>query len=277
MNHSPVTSRLRQLALLGALLAATAGAGAAQEAPFNPPDDASIPAGPFGDAVRLGRLLLTETPQRLPDYTGNALRCSSCHLNEGRTPYAAPWVGIWGVFPEYRSRNAQVNLLEDRINDCLERSLNGKRMPVDTPEMRAMLSYMRWLSQNIPTGMNVQGRGFKRISAPEPPDPERGRAVYAAKCSVCHGVDGQGLAGADGAVVYPPLWGPRSFNIGAGMGRLNTAAAFVKANMPFGQGGTLTDQEAFDVAAYFTQQPRPDFARKHLDWPKGDKPADARY
>ena len=59
--------------------------------------------------------------------------------------------------------------------------------------------------------------------------------------------------------------------------RLDTAAAFVKANMPLGQGGSLSDDDAYDVAAFFTRQPRPDFARKHLDWPKGGKPKDARY
>jgi thiosulfate dehydrogenase len=262
------------------VLAATISAIAQQpkaDAPFDPPDEATIPSGPLGEAIRLGKLLTTETGARLPDYVGNALRCTSCHLDAGRTQNAAPWVGIWGVFPEYRSRSASVNLLEDRINDCFERSLNGKRLPVDSAEMRAMQSYMRWLSQGVPTGVNVQGRGFKRIVAPASVDPVRGKEVFAAKCLACHGPDGQGTFGAGGEMLYPPLWGPRSFSIGAGMGRLSTAAAFVKANMPFGQGGTLTDQEAYDVAAYFTQQPRPDFARKQQDWPKGDKPQDARY
>ena len=61
------------------------------------------------------------------------------------------------------------------------------------------------------------------------------------------------------------------------MARLNTAAAFVKSSMPLGQGGSLSDQEAFDVAAFFTRQPRPDFAGKLEDWPKGGKPDDVRY
>jgi thiosulfate dehydrogenase len=270
-----ILRRYRLAWIAGATLLAAAASGAGREpaAPYNPPDESTIPAGPFGDAVRWGKLLLTETPARLPEYTGNALRCSSCHLDAGRTQHAAPWVGIWGVFPEYRSRNAQVNALED----CFERSLNGKRLPVDSAEMHAMLSYMRWLSQGVPTGMSVEGRGFRRVEAPAPADPERGRAIYAAQCAACHGADGQGMTGAAGEVLYPPLWGPRSFNIGAGMARLDTAAAFVQANMPFGRGATLTAQEAYDVAAYFTRQPRPDFARKHLDWPKGGKPPDARY
>jgi thiosulfate dehydrogenase len=110
-----------------------------------------------------------------------------------------------------------------------------------------------------------------------PPAPEHGKLIYAAKCATCHGPEGQGVYGARGETLYPPLWGPRSFSIGAGLARVNTAAAFVKSNMPHGQGGTLTEQEAFDVAAYFTHEPRPDFAGKDRDWPKGGKPKDARY
>jgi len=101
--------------------------------------------------------------------------------------------------------------------------------------------------------------------------------IYAEKCALCHGKDGEGTYNEKGETVFPPLWGPRSFNIGAGMARVNTAAAFVKANMPLGQDNTLTDQEAFDVAEFFTHQPRPDFAGKENDWPHGDKPKDARY
>ena len=123
----------------------------------------------------------------------------------------------------------------------------------------------------------MAGRGFLRLKNSQPPDPSRGAQIYADKCAVCHGGDGQGLRTASGSPLYPPLWGPESFNIGAGMARLNTAAAFVKANMPWGQGGSLSDQDAYDVAAFFTRQPRPDFARKLEDWPKGGKPEDTRY
>jgi thiosulfate dehydrogenase len=237
----------------------------------------SLPEGPVGEAVALGRRVLTHTPENAAAYSGNALNCSSCHLDAGRTPFAAPWVGIWGVFPEFRSRNARVNALQDRINDCFVRSLNGRALPVDSPEMIGILAYMQWLSRDVPTGKSVKGRGFLRIKSPQPPDSSHGRQVYAEKCAVCHGDEGQGTFAPSGAMVYPPLWGPKSFNIGAGMARLNTAAAFVKANMPFGQGGSLSDQDAFDVAAFFTRQPRPDFAHNSEDWPKGGKPDDARY
>jgi thiosulfate dehydrogenase len=244
---------------------------------FAPPDDSTIPSGPMGDAIRYGQQVLTQTQIYAKPHVGNGLNCTSCHLNGGKTAFASPWVGIWGVFPEYRSRNGFVNSLQDRINECFQRSINGKPLAFDSKEMRGILAYMWWLSKDVPTGVNVVGRGFKRISAESAPDAARGKEIYAAKCAACHGPDGQGITGPKGEYQFPALWGPQSFNIGAGMARLNNAAAFVKANMPLGQGNTLTDQEAFDVALYFTQQPRPDFAGKGNDWPNGDKPKDARY
>ena len=104
-----------------------------------------------------------------------------------------------------------------------------------------------------PSGEGLpQGRGTAK----------EGAKIFAQKCALCHGKDGEGVYNEHGETVFPPLWGPRSFNIGAGMARVNTAAAFVKANMPFGQDNTLTDQEAFDVSVFFTHQPRPDFEAK---------------
>ena len=157
------------------------------------------------------------------------------------------------------------------------RSMNGKAMPFDSVEMNAMLSYMAWLSKGVPTGASLEGRGFKRIAPPRPPDTVRGQMLYTTKCALCHGADGQGITGPNGEYGFPALWGPRSFNIGAGMARLHTAAVFVKWNMPLGQGGSLSDQEAYDLAAYMIHQPRPDFPGKEQDWPKGEKPDDARY
>jgi len=266
------------LVLLAAPLATEAQEAAQPVAPFKVPEE-DIPNGPLGDAIRYGEQLLTQTQAYGKEYIGNGLNCTSCHLNGGKTPYAAPWVGIWGVFPEYRSRDAQVDALQDRINDCFQRSMNGKPLPPDSDEMRGILAYMWWLSKDVPTGVEVEGRGFKRIALSEgsKPDPANGKLVYAAKCMACHGADGEGKTGLSGAYLFPALWGPRSFNIGAGMARLSNAAAFVKVSMPLGQGNTLSDKEAFDVAAYFTRQPRPDFAAKARDWPKGDKPPDAPY
>jgi thiosulfate dehydrogenase len=240
------------------------------------PREETIPIGPLGEAIRLGKNIVSNTKQYAAAYTGNGLNCTSCHLGGGTVAYSSPWVGVWGVYPEYRSRNARVNTLEDRINDCFMRSMNGKALPLESNEMRAVLAYFWWMSKDVPVGVSVEGRGFKSMKQPAVIDPAHGRMVYAEKCAACHGATGEGLKSESG-YLFPPLWGPDSFNIGAGMARVNTAAAFVKHNMPFGQGETLTDQDAYDVAEYFTMQPRPDFTDKAKDWPRGNKPADAPY
>lgn len=257
--------------------APTAAAPLPARWPLRAPDPASIPEGPLGDAIRRGQVLVSRTREELPDHVGNGLHCTSCHLQGGTVANAGPWVGITGVFPEYRARNHQVNVLQDRVNDCFERSMNGTALPPDSPEMTAIVAYMAWLSQGVPAGLSIEGRGFERIADPPTPDPARGEQLYAQKCAACHGAEGQGLDAPDGAYAFPALWGERSYNLGAGMARLDTAAAFVRWNMPLGQGGTLSDQEAYDVAAYFIHQPRPDFAGKAQDWPAGGKPRDARY
>lgn len=244
---------------------------------FTVPADSTIPDDPLGASIRLGRDIAANTQLYAKAYVGNGLQCSSCHLNGGTVAGAAPFVGLWGVFPEYRTRSSSVNSLQERINDCFKRSMNGKPLPEDSPEMMGMLSYIWWLSQDVPTGTSVAGRGFEEITASIKPDINNGKVVYAQKCASCHGVNGEGMNTADGGYMFPALWGDKSFNIGAGMARLSIAAAFVKHKMPLGQGNTLTDQEAVDVAAYFTVQPRPDFAEKSKDWANGGKPVDARY
>ena len=247
-----------------------------QSADFNPPKEDSIPSGPKGDAIKNGKLLLTETHQRLPNNVGNGLNCTSCHLAGGATPNASPWVGIWGVFPEYRSRSGKLISLQERVNDCFERSMNGKPLPIASNEMNDILAYMQWMSTGVPTGVNVKGRGFGALDQKLKPDGAHGKEVYAAKCASCHGAQGQGIPNGAGGYAFPPVWGKDSFNDGAGMARTYTAAAFVKHNMPLGQGGSLSDQEALDVSEFFTKQARPIYPGKAKDWPKGDKPKDAR-
>lgn len=248
----------------------------ALQADFNPPSEANIPTGPRGLAIQEGKKLLTETHQRLPKNVGNGLNCTSCHLAGGTTANAAPWVGIWGVFPEYRSRSGKLISLQERVNDCFVRSMNGKPLADTSAEMTNILAYMQWLSTGVPTGMNVKGRGFGALDNKLVPNAVHGKQVYAEKCASCHGAEGLGMKNPAGGYIFPPAWGKDSFNDGAGMARTFTAAAFVKHNMPLGQGGTLTDQDALDVAEFFTHQPRPVYAGKAKDWPKGDKPKDAR-
>lgn len=231
-----------------------------------------------------GMRLHLDTKALLPQYVANSLNCTSCHLNAGTVADGSPFVGISAFFPSYAPRAGRIITLEDRINGCFRRSMNGKPLPPDSADMKAMVAYFDWMKRETKPADKVPGRGVGKMDMAVKPNVDNGKLVYAAQCAVCHGMDGEGLRQADGRLVYPPLWGNDSFNIGAGMARTYTAAAFVKRNMPIGfhekfplgQGG-LSDQDAVDVAEYFSHQPRPDFPDKGKDWPSDKKPADSRY
>lgn len=233
------------------------------------PHDSLIPAGPLGVSIRRGRAILAATRDSLPEHVGNRLSCTNCHSDNGTRPNVMPWLGVYGQFPQYRSRVGGIQSIEDRINDCFERSMNGKAMPHDSPALRDMIAYLAFLSRGVPVGAKVKGQGLPPLK-PLPGDTTRGAAIFLATCARCHGVNGEGGIG-------PPVWGEGSYNIGAGMARVRTAAAFVRVAMPFDAPGTLTEQEAFDVATYINSRPRPDFPGKELDWPKGDPPPDVAY
>ncbi|WP_234085728.1 c-type cytochrome [Azonexus sp. R2A61] len=236
------------------------------------------------DQLVRGMRLNLETKDLLPEHVGDQLNCSSCHLNAGTVADGSPYVGVSAFFPSYGARAGKVITLEDRINGCFRRSMNGKPLAKDSPDLKAMVAYFDWMKRETKPEDKVAGRGIGKIDRSIVPDPENGKKIYADQCAVCHGDNGEGLRNAAGKMVYPPLWGDESFNIGAGMARTYTAAAFVKRNMPIGfhgkfplgQGG-LSDQESVDVAEYFSHQPRPDFPDKVKDWPKDPKPSDARY
>lgn len=238
---------------------------------FAPPSPEEIPGDQRGEQIRQGYKIVVSTQEYGRPYVGNKLNCTNCHLDAGLNPNAASFVGISRLYPEYRARADRQMSLADRINECFERSLNGTALPPDSSKLAAVVAYIDWLSQNTPRGSAVPWRGIPRITSTRPPDALNGKAVFAKKCVFCHGADGQGTMAA------PPLWGAGSYNIAAGMARVSVAASFIKANMPRGWGWTVTDDEAFDVAAYINSQPRPDFPDKVHDWPKGGKPADAPY
>ncbi len=243
------------------------------------PPDSEIPDDQVGAAIRRGRAILANTRDSLPGHVGNRLRCTSCHLDQGTRPDAAPWVGVYSRFPQFRSRNAKINVIQDRINDCFQRSLNGQPLPVGGRDMADIIAYMAFLSRGVAPPGEVTGQGFAKID-PVAADSAKGLIVYAAQCARCHGGRGEGMPNPDPGGqpgYYPPVFGPESYTIGAGMARLRTAASFIRHNMPFDQPGTLTDQEAFDVAGYINRQSRPDFAPKADDWPKGDPPPDVAY
>ena len=230
----------------------------------------STPDDPFEAAVFRGLALLVHTKDSLPRYVGSNLSCTSCHLDEGRRANAAPLTGVYARYPKYIDRAAAVVPIEDRVNYCFTRSLAGSRLPNDSREMQDIVAYLAYISRGVPVGGRVRGEGMPTMT-PLAGDSARGVAVYAERCAVCHGPEGAGVAPA------PALWGPKSFSIGASMARPERAASFIKHNMPFDKPGTLTDQQAFDVAVYLTGMARPDMPGKELDWPEGGAPTDVPY
>jgi thiosulfate dehydrogenase len=232
------------------------------------PADSLIPEGPMGASIRRGRAILLATRDSLPKHVGNALACTNCHLDAGRRE-SGSWVGVHARYPQYRARSNIVETMEYRINDCFRRSMNGAPLDPDDPAMRDIMAYFAFLSRGVPVGPAA-----RPAAGPWPQlksDPTAGAAVFAASCAKCHAPDGEGTPAG------PPVWGARSYNIGAGMARVFTAASFIRKNMPFDQPGTLTDQQALDVAAYVNGHPRPDFKGKEHDWPAGGTPPDVAY
>ena len=233
--------------------------------------DSGLPDGPFGAAVRRGRAILVATRDSLPDHVGNQLRCTSCHLDAGRRE-SGSWVGVFARYPQYRPRSGIVETIEYRVNDCFRRSMNGTALDPASSEMRDIVAYFAFLSRGIQIGPPAGAPGARlQRWASFAADTAAGARVFGASCAKCHGGKGEGTA------VAPPVWGPQSYNLGAGMTRVRTAADFISQNMPFDAPGTLTDQQAVDVAAYVNAQPRPDYKGKEHDWPNGDPPPDVAY
>lgn len=224
---------------------------------WNPPDPSTIPDGPLGDSIRLGLKIFHDTPKYAAAYNGNQLSCSDCHLRDGTSAFSSPLVGVPGLFPMYRQRSGRVVTFLDRINECFTRSQNGRPLPDRSPEMIALVAYMQWISQGQPAGREFPGRGLVKLPALRG-DPIRGAAIYKAQCVACHQPNGAGLP-----PTFPPLWGPASFNDGAGMSHVDKMAAFVQYNMPQTKSGSLTAQQAYDVSAYIDGHARPKFNPKY--------------
>lgn len=217
-----------------------------------------------------GRAIFAATRDSLPSHVGSALRCSSCHLDDGRNPAAMPLIGAYARFPQFRWRSASVERIENRINDCFLRSLNGTALSWDDPAMRDLVAYLAFLS----VGISVGDTSSFSLDSASRGDPVAGATVYREQCARCHAKAGATSAG---AIPYPPLWGDRSYNIGAGMARIRTLASFIVRNMPRDRAGTLSATQAINVAAYIIAQPRPDFPAKGGDWPCGHRPPDVPY
>ncbi len=225
---------------------------------FRPPPESEMPAGEFGDVIRRGREIFIDTPRAAPAYVGNSLRCVSCHLDAGRLADSSPLWAAFVSYPAYRSKTKSVTTFQQRLQGCFEYSMNGRAPPLGAPELVALESYAYWLASGAPLDPKIAGRGYPALAPPaQTADFARGEAVYVQTCALCHGADGAGQRTQSGYAVFPALWGSDSFNWGAGMGRISNAAAFVKANMPLGLPGTLSDQQAWDVALYMNSHERP--------------------
>jgi thiosulfate dehydrogenase len=257
---------------------------------WTPPPIDSAGDDPFGRLVRHGHALMVDTPRIGPAaadpakrYAGNNLTCQNCHLRAGTQPYAIPLTGVWGQYPQYRSREGGVGTLEERINGCMERSMNGRALPLDGVEMKAFLAYMKWLSTGIPAGARLTGAGTMRVTEPgRAADLVNGARVYAGACAACHGGDGRGRRAESGdGYRFPPVAGPDSYNNGAGMARILTAAGFVRHNMPLGttfDAPVLSDADAYDAAAWINSLDRPAMPGLEKDYPvRTQKPVDAPY
>jgi len=205
------------------------------------PSDQPIPDDELGKVVRLGRDIFVDPGRYAAPYVGNDLRCSSCHLDEGR-----------------RAKNHHVNTFAERLQGCFRYSLNGRAPPLGGQVLVALETYSYWMARGAPLDPKIAGRGYLKPAKPAlPPDFGRGAHVYAGSCAFCHGGHGAGQRANDGTPAFPALWGANSYNWGAGMVNVGNAAAFIKSNMPFSRGDTLSDQEAWDVALFVDSHERP--------------------
>jgi len=275
------------------------GLSFAQETPsaqqiWTVPEIGALPNNANGRLVRRGRDLITatyayigpEVADRAKRFAGNNLACGNCHLQAGTKKFGIPLFGLFGEFPRYSARSGAQMTIEDRLNSCMTRSMNGRALPVGAPEMQAMVAYIKFLSTGVAPGQLLPGMGTGKMPELDcPADPVRGERGYANACLTCHGPNGAGirrsLPTTDLGYMVPPLWGSDSFNDGAGMARLIAAANFIHFNMPHGVdylNPQLSPEQAWDIAAYVISQPRPHKAGLDKDFPDPlEKPVDTPY
>jgi len=256
-----------------AVPAGSASAVHFDEAAWTPPTEKDIPGDSLGASIKRGLYLLRFTPESLPNYASSSLRCTSCHQNDGLKASAAPLTGSHARFPKYLTRSGAVIALADRVNYCFTRSLSGNAIPVGSREMVDILSYIAFISRDVPVGKKIAGAdGLIAMKDTLVGDAASGEKLFATQqCITCHGPEGKG----NGPI--PALWGPASYSIGASMSREERAASFIWHNMPQTTPGTLTPQQAFDLAAFINSHPRPDSPGKESDWPMGGAPKDVPY
>lgn len=214
----------------------------------------------------------------------NGMNCQNCHLNAGKKNWGNNYSAVFSTYPKFRDRSGSMESLYKRVSDCFERSLNGTAPDSNSKEYQAIYAYIKWLGKDVKRGEKPVGSGIEKLAFMDrAADPEKGKEVYTAQCKSCHGENGEGQFSINGkSYEYPPLWGEHSYNNGAGLFRLSNFAGYIKSNMPFNQAThanpKLSDEEAWDVAAYVNSQPRskkdlskdwPDISKKPFDHPFG--------
>lgn len=251
---------------------------------WHAPDISTLDNHPDKAKILYGKDLIARTAYYLgPNGTlakmTNGMNCQNCHLEAGTKVFGNNYGAVFATYPKYRPRSGTKENIQKRVTDCFERSLNGSAPDSSSVEMQAIVAYINWLGKEVPKGQKPNGSGFKDLAfLDRPADPVKGKVAYAQKCQSCHQVNGEGVKSADGILyTYPPLWGEHSYNIGAGLYRLASFAKYIKYNMPFGADylhTQLSDEEAWDLAAFVNSQPRPSKDLKK-DWPKTEeKPFD---
>ncbi|GGD60107.1 hypothetical protein GCM10011514_25080 [Emticicia aquatilis] len=239
---------------------------------------------PDPELVKYGRELIANTayylgPKGKVAQQTNGMNCQNCHLDAGSRVWGNNYGAVASTYPKFRERSGSKESIVKRVNDCLERSLNGRGLDSNSREMRAMVSYIKFLGQLVPKDSIPNGTGIWKLKyLNRAADPTKGQIAYEQKCVSCHGLNGEGVKNTEGfGYTYPPLWGEHSYNIGAGLFRLSRLAGYIKTNMPYGvsyEKPQLSDEEAWDIAAYINSRPRPtkDLSK---DWPKvSGKPID---
>jgi thiosulfate dehydrogenase len=226
-----------------------------QQLEFNLVDPAQAPKD-IRSMARLGYNIIVDTQTNAKEYCGNTLNCTNCHFAGGNTTGGAQGgISLAGAatrYPMYDVRLQRVIDLEQRINNCFTRSMNGTAVPHDSELMLAMVTYLQWISKNLPIYKPVPWLGLKPLQKQREGDPEQGKRLYNVYCALCHRDNGEG--GDD----VPALWGDGSFNDEAGMNRQGTMASFIYWNMPYMDlTPVLSEEQAQDVAAYIIEQPRP--------------------
>ncbi|MBE1556252.1 c-type cytochrome [Sporosarcina limicola] len=244
-----------------------------------PPSLDDVPEGPLGEAILRGYELTNDTSNVLRAEAAsvedgearvNALSCTSCHAGAGLEEETSSLVGMSAVYPMFIGRSGQIVTLEERINGCMVRSMNGQKFADDDEDLDAMVAYLTYISEGIPVGAELPWRGQSDMKDVPTPSVADGEELYQQSCIACHAGDGSGTGSNSG----PALWGDESFNDGAGIARVSKMAGYIKNNMPIGAANTLSDQEASDLAAFILSQDRPEWGKHDKDWPGGGRPSD---